>query len=101
MEGPDIVKLSVVGNDYLGVDSLTVVIVAIIGLLGAAGYPKYANWRRDRAVKLQSEKIVSLLTSATTQVERGYYAYVKVEFEKDTAPSQITVKGINQVDFSK
>ena len=78
-----------------------IVIVAIIGLLGAAGYPKYANWSRDRAVKLQSEKIVSLLTSATTQVERGYYAYVKVEFEKDTAPSQITVKGINQVDFSK
>ena len=30
VEGPDIVKLSVVGNDYLGVDSLTVVIVSII-----------------------------------------------------------------------
>ena len=78
-----------------------IVIVAIIGLLSAVAYPKFSNWSRDRAVKLQSEKIANLLTSATTQVERGYYAYVKVEFEKDTAPSQITVKGINQVDFSK
>ena len=77
------------------------VIVAIIWLLSAVSYPKFSNWSRDRAVKLQSEKIANLLTSATTQVERGYYAYVKVEFEKDTAPSQITVKGINQVDFSK
>ena len=48
-----------------------IVIVAIIGLLSAVSYPQFSNWNRDRAVKLQSEKIVQLLTRATTQVERG------------------------------
>ena len=50
------------------------VILAIIGLLAGISYPNFSEWSRDRALRLQSEKIASLLTRSATQVERGYYA---------------------------
>ena len=76
------------------------VILAIIGLLAGISYPNFSEWSRDRALRLQSEKIASLLTRSATQVERGYYAYVRVEFT-NTSPASINVNGITQSVFSK
>ena len=39
--------------------------------------------------------VTNLFTTATTQVERGAYPYVRVEFVSGTSPSQIIVKGIS------
>jgi len=77
------------------------VIVAIISILAGIGYPNFNKWQRDREIRVQAEKITNLFTTATTQVERGAYPYVRVEFVNSTSPGQIIVKGINQDMLSK
>ena len=77
------------------------VIVAIISILAGIGYPNFNKWNRDRLIRVQAEKITNLFTTATTQVERGAYPYVRVEFVNGTSPGQIIVKGINQDMLSK
>ena len=76
------------------------VIVVIVGIIGAISFPGYTSWSTDRKLRQDQEKISSLLSIATTQVERGSYAYVKLEFEK-TTPASITVKGVSKTNFSK
>ena len=76
------------------------VIVVIVGILGGISFPQYLSWSTDRQLRQDQEKIASLLSIATTQVERGSYSYVKVEFEK-TSPVTVTVKGVSKTNFSK
>ena len=47
------------------------VIVAIISIIAAIGFPDFMKWQRDRDLRAQQEKIANLFTTATTQVERG------------------------------
>ena len=77
------------------------VIVAIISILAGMGFPEFKKWNRDRLIRVQAEKITNLFTTATTQVERGAYPYVRIEFVNGTSPSQIIVKGIAQDLLSK
>mgnify|MGYP001172000834 CR=1 FL=1 len=77
------------------------VIVAIISIIAAIGFPDFMKWQRDRELRAQQEKIANLFTTATTQVERGAYPYVRIEFVKGTSPAQITVKGIGRNTLSK
>ena len=77
------------------------VIIAIISILASIGFPNFSKWSRDRELRLQAEKITNLFTTATTQVERGAYPYVRVEFEPGSSPAKITVKGISQDLLSK
>ena len=77
------------------------VIVAITLIVAGIGYPEFNKWNRDRLIRVQAEKITNLFTTATTQVERGAYPYVRVEFVNGTSPSQIIVKGISQDLLSK
>ena len=52
------------------------VILAIIGAIAGVGFPNFTKWSTDRELRAASEKIASILTTATTQVERGVYPYV-------------------------
>ena len=77
------------------------VIIAIISVLAGVAFPNFNKWQRDREIRVQAEKITNLFTTATTQVERGAYPYVRIEFVNGTSPSQIIVKGIAQDLLSK
>ncbi len=77
------------------------VLLAIVSVISGIGFPKFSKWSKDRTLRSEAEKITSLFTYATTQVERGSYPYVRVEFESGTSPGKITAKGISQVLLSK
>ena len=59
------------------------VIIAIIGVVAGMGLPQFEKWSIERLVRTQAEKVASILSVASTQVERGSYPYVRVEFETD------------------
>ena len=61
------------------------------------GLPQFEKWSIERLVRTQAEKVASILSVASTQVERGSYPYVRVEFETDKL---ITVKGIDATTLS-
>ena len=80
------------------------VVLAIIGAVAAVGFPNFSKWQIDRKVRAQSEKIASVFTTATTQVERGSYPYTRVTISTDnsTTPAsiKITANGIKQENLS-
>ncbi len=73
------------------------VILAIIGVVSGLSFPKFSKWSMDREVRSLNERIATLFTLATTQVERGAYHYVRVEFQENKI---ITVKGLSANIFS-
>ena len=75
----------------------TLVVLAIIGAIAAVGFPNFTKWQIDRKVRSHSEKIATVFTSATSQVERGAYPYVRVLIQNGI---RISAHGITQEDFS-
>ena len=79
------------------------VVLAIIGAIAGVGFPNFNKWSVDRELRTQSEKIATMFTSATTQVERGSYPYVRLNVvtpSGDGTSAKITVKGISQRNLS-
>ena len=73
------------------------VVLAIIGAIAGVGFPNFSKWQIDRKVRSHSEKIATVFTTATSQVERGVYPYVRVLIENGVT---ISAKGIKQEEFS-
>ena len=76
------------------------VVLAIIGVIAGVGFPNFTKWQQDRKVRAQTERIATVFTSATSQVERGVYPYVRVEITTDNSKIKILAKGIKQEKFS-
>ena len=75
----------------------TLVVLAIIGAIAAVGFPNFTKWQIDRKVRSHSEKIATVFTLATSQVERGAYPYVRVLIQSGV---KISAHGITQEQFS-
>ena len=73
------------------------VVLTIIGAIAGVGFPNFSKWQVDRQVRSDSEKIAAVFTSATSQVERGVYPYVRVLIENGV---KISAHGIKQEEFS-
>jgi len=73
------------------------VVLTIIGAIAGVGFPNFSKWQVDRKVRAASEKIATVFTLATSQVERGAYPYVRVLIQSGV---KISVHGITQEEFS-
>ena len=64
------------------------VVIVIISVVSAAGYPKFTSWKKDREVRYAAEKVANLISSINTQTQRGSYPfvqlYIKPSSDKDT-----------------
>ena len=65
------------------------VVIALIGIVSAVGYPNFSKWKKDRDVRLASEKIFSLMNKVITQTERGQYSYIQIEFDFANDPFKV------------
>ena len=70
-----------------------IVVVVIIGVLSAVGYPKFNEWRKDRETRDAVIQIKSLIQGIYSQTQRGQYAFVQVHIseEADGADRNIVV----------
>jgi prepilin-type N-terminal cleavage/methylation domain-containing protein len=73
------------------------VVLTIIGAIAGVGFPNFSKWQVDRKVRAASEKIATVFTLATSQVERGAYPYVRVLIQSGV---KISAHGITQEEFS-
>ena len=53
------------------------VVVSLIAILSAIGFPNFMDWRTDRLVRVAMEDAASLIRSANTLQQRGNYPYVQ------------------------
>ena len=73
------------------------VVLTIIGAIAGVGFPNFSKWQVDRKVRAASEKIATVFTSATSQVERGAYPYVRVLIQSGV---KISAHGMTQEEVS-
>ncbi len=77
------------------------VVLALIGIVSAVGYPNFSKWKKDRDVRLASEKIFSLMNKVITQTQRGQYAYIQIELNFNNDPFKITSKAMTRSTFAE
>ena len=61
-----------------------IVVIVIIGVLSAVGYPNFNEWRKDRETRSAVIQIKSLIQGIYSQTQRGQYAFVQVDIEEGT-----------------
>ena len=76
------------------------VVIVIVGIVSAIGYPRIDTWAGQNRVMSEAEKIHSLISLVTSQVERGYYPYAMIQFEAGS-PTVIRAQGVTQTTFNK
>ena len=54
------------------------VVVAILGVISAVGIPNFLSWSTDRNVRSANENTASLITTLTTQPQRGVYPFTQI-----------------------
>ena len=70
------------------------VVIVIVGILSAAAYPNFSDWRSERAARAVTIKIKNLIQGINAQVQRGLYAYVQVLVENTNDYLTVTSKGM-------
>tara|TARA_Y100000590_G_scaffold373686_1_gene437634 strand:- start:7843 stop:8508 length:666 start_codon:yes stop_codon:yes gene_type:complete len=79
------------------------VVITIVGIISAVGYPNFSKWKKDRNVRLGAERIFSLYANLISQTQRGQYSYVRIKTKinkKDNSVELIT-QGMRKDTFSK
>ena len=77
------------------------VVLVLIGIISAVGYPSMSGWRIDRDVRSATEKISSLFTNITIRTKNNSYPFVQVNIKKPLSGSfLITSKGMPQELFN-
>jgi prepilin-type N-terminal cleavage/methylation domain-containing protein len=52
-----------------------IVVIVIIGIISAVGYPKFSTWQDEREARYSAEKVASMISNLGTQVNRGSLSY--------------------------
>ena len=71
-----------------------IVVVLIIGVLSAVGYPRFNDWRKDRETRDAVIQIRSLIQGIYSQTQRGQYAFVQVHIKEESDSLYVTSKGM-------
>ena len=75
-----------------------IVVVALIGVISAIGYPNFSEWRKDRETRSAVLSIKSLIEGINSQVQRGQYAFVQVHILEEVNGAErnliVTSKGM-------
>ena len=70
------------------------VVLVIIGIISAAAYPKFTDWKGKREIRNAALKIKSLMLGINGQVQRGLYVFVQVRVDITDKEITITSKGM-------
>jgi prepilin-type N-terminal cleavage/methylation domain len=76
------------------------VVITIVAIVSAVGYPNFMEWSEDRKVRKASEQIASMLTNINTQLQRGNFQYVQFQILPKGNSTTIKTKGIYQDTYS-
>ena len=71
-----------------------IVVLAIIGVISAAAYPKFSTWKQSREVRTDALKAKKIFESITAQVQRGQFAFVQVLIGVNDNSVVLTTRGM-------
>ena len=76
------------------------VVLLIVALISAVGYPNFLSWSKDREVRQASEKLANSITSINTQTQRGTYSFTQLLIVPSSSGVIFKTKGKNKKSFS-
>ena len=71
-----------------------IVVLAIIGVISAAAYPKFSTWKQSREVRTDALKVKKIFESITAPVQRGQFAFVQVLINVNADNVIFTTRGM-------
>ena len=76
------------------------VVLAIVAIISAVGYPNFLSWSKDREVRQATEKLSSSITTINTYTQRGTYPFTQLLIEPGTSGVVFTIKGKDKQSLS-
>ena len=76
------------------------VVITIVAVVSAVGYPNFMDWRKDREVRFAAEKVATMLTRISTQAQKGYFPFVQFQVTPGNSNVVFTSKGMTQDTMS-
>ena len=77
------------------------VVIVIISVISAVGYPKFTSWKKDREVRFAAEKVANLITNINTQTQRGSYPFVQLYIKPSNSKVEFITKGQTPERYNK
>ena len=80
------------------------VVITIVIIISAVGYPKFSSWKRDREVRVASENIVNMINGIVSQSKRGSFPFVQLHVTAKadgTGDKIFETRGMSQKNFVK
>ena len=71
-----------------------IVVLAIIGVISAAAYPKFSSWKQSREVRTDALKAKKIFEGINAQVQRGQFAFVQVLIGVNDDNVTLTTRGM-------
>ena len=71
-----------------------IAVIVIVGIISAAAYPKFSDWKQKREIRDASLRIKSLILGINAQVQRGLYVFVQVYVNVTDTTITIVSKGM-------
>ena len=72
------------------------VVITIVAVVSAVGYPNFMDWRKDREVRAAAEKVATMLTGISTQAQKCYFPFVQFQVVPGNSNGDLTSKGLTQ-----
>tara|TARA_B100000945_G_scaffold115848_1_gene92027 strand:- start:3204 stop:3854 length:651 start_codon:yes stop_codon:yes gene_type:complete len=78
------------------------VVISIILVISAVGFPRFMDWKKDREVRVASENIVSMISGIVSQSKRGSFPFVQfnVRVVDGSDTKTFTTRGLSQKSFT-
>ena len=73
------------------------VVITIVAVVSAVGYPNFMDWRKDREIRGSMEKVSSMLRSINTQAQRGNYAVVQFMVKPSGTSTEFLSSSISDI----
>ena len=80
------------------------VVITIVIIISAVGYPKFSSWKKDRDVRVASENIANMINGIVSQSKRGSFPFVQLHVtatEDGTSDKIFETRGMSQKNFVK
>ena len=71
-----------------------IIVLSMVGIISAKGIPQFNSWNKDRVVRAEAERVRDIVTSITSQVQRGLYGFGQFQVDVTGANVSFSTNGM-------
>lgn len=69
------------------------VVIVIVSVISAIGYPQFTSWKKDREIRYATEKVSNMMATINTQAQRGSFPFVQLWIKPTAEEVEFITKG--------